>query len=75
MAESFERPIEPGDLVLDRDGYYALVVGRKDDRLLLALSNGLLVLARPGSLRRLFLKAGDRDGSHASFPEVVGLNH
>ena len=66
------RPIQPGDLVRDPDGYYAIVLRvYRNGALELVLSNGVVSLAPDHAVTPLGLRVGDPADPPASFREVL----
>jgi hypothetical protein len=66
------QPIQPGNLVRDADGYYAIVLRcYHNGALELALSNGLTTLASAGTVTPLGLRVGDAASPPASFYELI----
>jgi hypothetical protein len=60
-----------GQLVLDPDGYYAIVLAVGPDALELFLSNGLRITAMPAQVEPLGLRPGKRPDPPASFAEII----
>ena len=66
------QPIQPGNLVRDPDGYYAIVLRvYANGALELALANGLRSLAAGHAVTPLGLRVGDPATPPASFYEVI----
>lgn len=61
----------PGQLVLDPDGQYAIVLHTLDSEVELFLSNGLRVMVMANDVRALGLRPGDNPDPPASFAEIT----
>jgi hypothetical protein len=61
----------PGQLVLDPDGYYAIVLYTTDSEVVLFTSNGLHVIAPACEVHALGLKPDGHPDPPASFAEII----